>query len=393
MKPHFTTIALLSSLAAIATADVIPPPPSSAPATAAVEAPPPAPPAAPAQTPSPAPAPAAQPATDGLLPPPPPAADLNDGFPSEKERQSYALGQHFVTREKNTATQNGTLLPNADEMVQGLSDVLKATKSRDYAVGAALALQILQANMEADVDALAASVRTALKSDPSKLTPQQQQGAMERIQSDLVAKREVKKKAELEKSLKAATEYLAGIENQEGVKKTASGLLYKIEKEGEGKSATLTDLVTLNYKGTLSDGSTFDKNPVNGPAKKPIRTLPQGIQEALQLFKVGSKATVWVSPLLGFGEAGRVIPAVRPNQVLIYDVEFMAADPLPKPATTGGPQPTRAAPITATTPPISVEIPPQPGTKPGETPKPEAPATPPVQVPPTGSTPVPAPGK
>ena len=81
-------------------------------------------------------------------------------------------------------------------------------------------------------------------------------------------------------------------------------------------------------------------------------------------------------PSLGYGEAGRM-PNVKGNAVLIYEVELVAAEPLPKPPTAGT-QPARP-PVTAVTPPITVEIPPKeggkpvPAPKPAEAPKPDAP--------------------
>ena len=44
-----------------------------------------------------------------------------------------------------------------------------------------------------------------------------------------------------------------------GVITTASGLQYKILIEGKGKSPKATDRVVVNYRGTLLDGTEFDK--------------------------------------------------------------------------------------------------------------------------------------
>lgn len=43
-----------------------------------------------------------------------------------------------------------------------------------------------------------------------------------------------------------------------GVQKTASGLLYKVIKEGKGEKPVENDKVTVSYKGTLIDGTQFD---------------------------------------------------------------------------------------------------------------------------------------
>ena len=46
---------------------------------------------------------------------------------------------------------------------------------------------------------------------------------------------------------------------KEGVKKTASGLQYRVIKAGSGKSPTVNDQVTVTYKGWLIDGTVFDQ--------------------------------------------------------------------------------------------------------------------------------------
>jgi FKBP-type peptidyl-prolyl cis-trans isomerase len=382
MKLHLTTLALLSSLAAVAVADIPPPPPK--PAPPAAEAPP-----VPAE---PAPAPG-QP----LLPPP---ADQNDGFKTEQARQSYALGQHFVAREKAAATSIGAQLATPDDMIQGLTDVLKAAKSKEYAAGVSFGMQILQSGVDVDLEAMTAAIRSAMAGEASKLSPQQQQAAMQRLQNDLIAKRDAKVKAEKDKTLAVANEFMAANGKQDGVLTTPTGVQYKVAQQGEGKLPGPSDMLMISYTARLTDGSVFEKTAEPGPARKPIKMLPPGLREALQLFKTGTKATVWVPPAQGFGEAGRLSPQVKGNQVLIYEVHLVSAEPTPSPKVVPGvPQPGNGRPITATTPPITVEIPPKEGMKP-ETPKVEAPksvpdnppaATPPVEIPAPGTQPAPTP--
>jgi FKBP-type peptidyl-prolyl cis-trans isomerase len=360
MKLSLITATLLSSLAA--------------PALHAQETPPPA-------APAPVPAPAAAPGTPGadanLLPAP--AAEVPDGFQSEKERQSYALGSFLAAREKNAAANAGAETPTADDVIAGLKDVLSNGKSQGYAVGAQLALQIRRAEVDVDPEVLSQAVRDALAGTEQKLNPQQQQAVMQRIQNELQARVQAKRAAENEKAKKAADEFLAANGKTDGVQTTASGLQYKIEKQGDGKIPADTDMLMLNYKAQLTDGTVFEKSADTNPARKPFRILPKGIQEGVALLKAGGKAKFWVPPALGYGEPGRP-PQVKPNAVLIYEIEIVAVEPLPKPQASGT-QPNRQ-PVTAVTPPISVEIP----AKPGEAPKVEpAPAATPAPAPAGGN--------
>ena len=132
----------------------------------------------------------------------------------------------------------------------------------------------------------------------------------------------------------------------------------------------------MNYTATLLDDKEFEKTPATGPARKPVRVMPKGIQEGMALMKIGGKAKFWVPPALAYGETGR-IPSIKANALLVYEIEILSAEPLPKPPVAGT-QPARQ-PVTAVTPPITVEIPPKEGstTKPVEVPKPNAPPAPP----------------
>jgi len=329
----------------------------------------------------PAPVPGAPPVTPpGLLPPPDAApAEAPDSFKTEKERQSYALGSFFAAREKNAASAGGTPLPNAAEMVAGLRDVLGGGKSMDYAIGAQLGAQIRRLETDVDLEVLAQAIQEVLTSQPPKLTPQQQQKVIQRIQSELSERTNAKRKADAAKALEAATQFLASNSKAEGIKQTPSGVQYLIEKEGDGKSATADDLVMMNYKATTTDGTVFEKSPETAPARKPVKTLPKGMQEGIALLKTGSKAKFWVPSALGYGETGRP-PHVKGNAVVVYEVELLGVEPLPKQPVAGTP-PSRP-PVTAVTPPITVEIPPRPGDKPDapkpkDAPKPPAPPAPP----------------
>jgi FKBP-type peptidyl-prolyl cis-trans isomerase len=399
MKLFLPTLTLTATLAALPLmAQDTPAPKPATPPPAAPGAPP-------ALTPGkpPAPAPGQPPAVQpGLLPPPAtPAPPEPDGFKTEKERLSYALGLFFANNLKQEEANRGTPLPKADDVLKGMKDVLAGTASLDYVIGAHLASQIKRAEVDLDAETLSDALRGALSNAAPKLNPQQAQEAMKRLNEELARKKEVKRQAESAAALAASNKFLEGNSKAEGVKQTASGLQYKVDKTGDGKSPTETDLVTMNFKCTQLDTTIVEKSPETGPARKVMRSLPKGLQEGLQLLKTGSKAKFWLPPALGYGEAGR-LGLVKANSVVIYEVELLGVEPAPKPAALGsstppigvGGQPGRP-PVTAVTPPITVEIPPRPGDKPATPPpggKPPVLPVPPVRpVPPASTPPVPVP--
>jgi FKBP-type peptidyl-prolyl cis-trans isomerase FklB len=94
--------------------------------------------------------------------------------------------------------------------------------------------------------------------------------------------------------------------------------------EGSGKIPQATDTVTVNYKGTLIDGTEFDSSYKRGqPATFKVNGVIRGWTQALQLMKEGSKWQLFVPPDLAYGErgAGRNIP---PNSTLIFEVELIS---------------------------------------------------------------------
>jgi hypothetical protein len=85
------------------------------------------------------------------------------------------------------------------------------------------------------------------------------------------------------------------------------------------------EVVTVNYRGTLLDGTEFDSSYKRGqPAQFPVGNVIHGWTEALQQMKVGSKWQLFIPPQLAYGEQGR--PGIPPNSVLIFEVELLATE-------------------------------------------------------------------
>ncbi len=111
----------------------------------------------------------------------------------------------------------------------------------------------------------------------------------------------------------------------EGFDRTESGLLYKIINKGTGEKAEKGKIVSVHYKGTLTDGKEFDssykrKEPISFPLGK--GHVIEGWDEGIELLQVGDKARFVIPSHLAYGEKGAsgVIP---PNATLIFDVELM----------------------------------------------------------------------
>lgn len=125
-------------------------------------------------------------------------------------------------------------------------------------------------------------------------------------------------------AIEKGEKFLAENKSKEGVKTTASGLQYKITKEGTGKTPAATDKVLVHYEGKLLDGSVFDSSIKRGePIAFPLNRVIPGWTEGLQLVKEGGKAILYIPSKLAYGPGGTPGGPIGPNETLIFEVELI----------------------------------------------------------------------
>ncbi|MCF7833728.1 MAG: FKBP-type peptidyl-prolyl cis-trans isomerase [Candidatus Pacebacteria bacterium] len=113
---------------------------------------------------------------------------------------------------------------------------------------------------------------------------------------------------------------------------SSKGFEYKILTQGTGEVAKAGDLVSVNYTGSLVDGTVFDSNvdPKFSHVEPFTFDLGAGMvirgwDEGLVGMRVGEKRVLEISPEYAYGErgAGGVIP---PNATLVFEVELLAIE-------------------------------------------------------------------
>ncbi|KAA5536872.1 hypothetical protein F0919_04150 [Taibaiella lutea] len=164
------------------------------------------------------------------------------------------------------------------------------------------------------------------------IKPKAQVEAEEKIQqeqqSKMMASADSMKSVQADIDDKLIQEYLAK-NNIKGAKKTASGLYYVMEKQGEGPNAMPGQKATVNYTGQNMQGEKFDSNV--DPAFNHVSPFEfnvgqhmviQGWDEGFSLLNKGSKATLYIPSGMAYGPNARAaqIPA---NAILIFDVELL----------------------------------------------------------------------
>src|SRR5207248_6481349 len=86
-----------------------------------------------------------------------------------------------------------------------------------------------------------------------------------------------------------------------------------------GESPKKTDEVTVNYRGSLLNGTEFDSSYKRGqPATFPVNGVIPGWTEALGLMKPGAKWELFVPPQLAYDMQSR--PPIPPGSLLIFEV-------------------------------------------------------------------------
>ena len=206
-------------------------------------------------------------------------------------------------------------------------------KSRvSYAIGMMTGLQWKQKDLDFDIDLYARGIKEGLAGGAMQLTPQEAQLTIDAFSKELAAKQQQK---QIELAAKNKTEgdaFLAANKNQPGVQTLPDGLQYLVITNGAGEIPTAGDTVTVNYRGTLIDGTEFDSSYKRGqPVSFPVGGVIRGWTEALQKMNAGSKWKLFVPSDLAYGPQGR--PGIPPNAVLIFEVELLSVQhPAPPPA-------------------------------------------------------------
>jgi len=207
-----------------------------------------------------------------------------------------------------------------------------------YAVGLNIGMNFKRQNIDVSPDVVLAGLKDGIAGTP-KMTMEQIRDTMTTFEKDMQQKETEAGK----KNGADADKFLADNKKKDGVKTTASGLQYKVLKEGNGAQPKSSDTVTVNYRGTLMDGTEFDSSYKRGqPATFPVGGVIKGWTEALQLMKVGSKFQLFIPPNLAYGEHSPT-PQIPANSLLIFEVELMNVQPGASTAPGGSPAPAPSA--------------------------------------------------
>jgi FKBP-type peptidyl-prolyl cis-trans isomerase FklB len=208
----------------------------------------------------------------------------------------------------------------ADEKLE-----LKDQKDKEsYSLGYQFGQNLKNQGVDLNPEVYTSGLKDALGGKEPQIKPDEIRSIVTNLQQRLMAEQQKKYKELAAKNLSQSKAFLEENKKKEGIKTLPSGLQYKVLVEGSGKIPKADDKVTVQYRGTLIDGTEFDSSHKRGqPATFQVKGVIKGWSEALQLMKEGSKWQLFIPPELGYGERGQP-PLVLPNSALIFEVELLA---------------------------------------------------------------------
>jgi FKBP-type peptidyl-prolyl cis-trans isomerase FklB len=225
---------------------------------------------------------------------------------------------------------------------------LKDQKDKaSYSIGYDIGETFKKQNVELNPDTLFSGLKDALAGKEAALSKEDREKTLQAFQKEMMEKQIAASKEAATKNAAEGEKFLTENKKKDGVKTTASGLQYKVLKEGSGAAPKETDTVVTNYRGTLIDGTEFDSSyKRNEPASFPVNRVIKGWTEALQLMKPGAKYQLFIPSSLAYGERGAG-QLIGPNATLIFEVELLSIK-APEPVSTVAPG--AAAPGASTSP-------------------------------------------
>jgi len=197
-----------------------------------------------------------------------------------------------------------------------------------YGMGLNMGKNFKKIGFELNIDIFVKGTQDGLSKDGKQLMPDDEiKKSMTAFQKQLMEKQKAQGKKQARENKIKGEKFLKENGKKKEVKTLASGLQYKVLKDGNGPMPKATDTVSVNYKGTTIDSKEFDSSYKRGkPAKFAVNRVVKGWTEAIQLMKVGSKWQLFIPGELGYGERGAG-KDIGPNETLIFEVELLGIEP------------------------------------------------------------------
>jgi FKBP-type peptidyl-prolyl cis-trans isomerase FklB len=201
--------------------------------------------------------------------------------------------------------------------------VLNKKKDKvSYSLGYQIGGDFKKENRDIDPDAFLKGVKDALAEMKPEISPEEMRSTLMQMKKKIVARQQFEKLEMQEQRLGEGKKFLAKNAMKDGIITLPSGLQYKVIKEGKGRIPGPTDRVTVQYRGTLIDGTEFSNSyRKDKPEIFYVNGVIPGISAALQLMKEGSNWQLFIPADLAFGKRGLLA-----NRTVIYDLDLISIE-------------------------------------------------------------------
>lgn len=204
-------------------------------------------------------------------------------------------------------------LPSAFAAAEPTNDDQKTL----YAVGLAISQSLTSFMLsESELDLVKSGLTDGVLKRPPKVDLQVFGPKIQQLQ-------QARNAVAAESEKKAGAAFLTKAAAEAGAKKTESGAIITVIKEGKGANPKATDTVKVHYHGTLVDGTVFDSSVKRGePATFGLNQVIKCWTEGVQQIKVGGKSKLVCPSNLAYGDKGAP-PLIKPGATLVFDVELL----------------------------------------------------------------------
>ena len=227
-----------------------------------------------------------------------------------------------------------------EKYLAGMQLILAADTSKDFQQGMLMALNMLdgiqqarQAGMDLNTDIVLAYFADAFRADSIDHAQFESMGPeigsiMSKFQEKMQEyqfTQQAKMQVELQKMFQTnVADGKAFVDAQKtanpDLKSTASGLLYKVEKQGTGAVAKVGDKVNVAYTGKLTNGNTFDSSNGEFVEFTIDENLIPGFKEALTTLPRGTKAYIILPQEIAYADRGA--QGIQPGSTIVFEIEI-----------------------------------------------------------------------